>query len=103
MTGPVALVVLGVIGTVCIILVVNAFLVEVVILIVVFVDVIVSVDPNLVLGVVVFDVEVDCLKIVCLVVVFVLFGVVAAVVLKNICKQFTKHTVSLILLQKILY
>jgi len=93
-------VVLGVIGTVPTILVVIAFFVEVAILIVVLVDVVV-VDPILVLGVVVvFDVVVDCLEIVCLAVVLVRLGVVAAVVLKNICKQFTKHIVSLILLQK---
>ncbi len=85
MTAPVALVVLGVIETGCIILVVIAILVEVVIFIVVFVDFVVVVDPLFVLGVVVvvFDVIVDCLEIVCLGVVFVLFGVVEAVVLKN--------------------
>jgi hypothetical protein len=79
-TAPVALVVLGVIETGCIILVVIAVLVEV------FVDLVVVVDPLFVLGVVVvvvFDVVVDCLEIVCLGVVFMLFGVVEAVVLKN--------------------
>jgi hypothetical protein len=85
-TAPVALVVLGVIEAGCIILVVIAILVEVVISIVVFVDLVVVVDPLFVLGlvvVVVFDVVVDCLEIDCLGVVFMLFGVVEDVVLKN--------------------